>query len=90
MMQTLEQLRAGELQSIRRLTLRCNLTAFPPEILSLADSLEILDLSGNQLSSLPDDLDKLTQLKVIFCSQNQFTELPSRAGALPFAANDWV
>jgi hypothetical protein len=83
MMQTLEQLRAGELQSIRRLTLRCNLTAFPPEILSLADSLEILDLSGNQLSSLPDDLDKLTQLKVIFCSQNQFTELPAVLGRCP-------
>lgn len=79
-MHTLEQLRAGELQGIRRLTLRCNLTTFPRDIFLLADSLEILDLSGNQLSSLPDDLDQLTQLKVIFCSQNQFTELPAVLG----------
>jgi len=79
-MHTLEQLRAGELQGIRRLTLSCGLTAFPPEIFSLSDSLEILDLSGNQLSSLPDDLVKLKKLKVIFCSQNQFTELPAVLG----------
>nr|WP_321272894.1 leucine-rich repeat-containing protein kinase family protein [uncultured Tolumonas sp.] len=79
-MHTLEQLRAGELHGIRRLTLCCSLTAFPREIFSLADSLEILDLSGNQLSSLPDDLDKLSKLKVIFCSQNQFTDLPAVLG----------
>ena len=79
-MHTLEQLRAGELHGIRRLTLCCGLTAFPREIYSLSDSLEILDLSGNQLFSLPDDLDQLTKLKVIFCSQNQFTELPAVLG----------
>ena len=82
-MHTLEQLRAGELHGIRRLNLSCGLTAFPQEIFSLADSLEILDLSGNQLSSLPDDLVKLTKLKVIFCSQNQFTELPAVLGRCP-------
>lgn len=79
-MHTLEQLRADELNGIRRLTLCCGLTAFPREIFSLSDSLEILDLSGNHLSSLPDDLDQLTRLKVIFCSQNQFTELPAVLG----------
>lgn len=79
-MHTLEQLRAGALQGIRRLSLSCGLTEFPREIFSLADSLEILDLSGNQLSSLPDDLHKLTNLKVIFCSQNHFTELPAVLG----------
>ncbi|MCH1920679.1 leucine-rich repeat-containing serine/threonine-protein kinase [Shewanella sp. A3A] len=79
-MHTLEQLRAGELQGIRRLSLSCGLTEFPREIFSLADSLEILDLSGNQLSSLPEDLPKLSKLKVIFCSQNDFTELPQVLG----------
>ena len=79
-MHTLEQLRAGELQGIRRLSLSCGLTEFPREIFSLADSLEILDLSGNQLASLPDDLPKLHKLKVIFCSQNNFTELPQVLG----------
>ncbi|WP_206537900.1 leucine-rich repeat-containing protein kinase family protein [Shewanella mangrovi] len=79
-MHTLEQLRDGALQGIRRLTLSCGLTEFPQEIFSLADSLEILDLSGNALTSLPDDLPRLSKLKVIFCSQNNFTKLPEVLG----------
>ncbi|MCZ4371166.1 leucine-rich repeat-containing protein kinase family protein [Vibrio diazotrophicus] len=79
-MHTLEQLRSGELQGLRRLKLSCGLTEFPREIFSLSDTLEILDLTGNQLSSLPDDLEQLINLKVIFCSQNQFTQLPEVLG----------
>ncbi len=79
-MHTLEQLRSGELAGIQRLQLRCGLTEFPPEIFDLADSLEILDLSGNQLSALPDDLPRLHKLRVIFCSDNPFTELPEVLG----------
>lgn len=79
-MQTLEQLRNGELAGIQRLQLRCSLTEFPREIFDLADSLEILDLSGNQLSALPDDLPRLHKLRVIFCSDNLFTELPEVLG----------
>jgi hypothetical protein len=62
------------------LQLRCGLTAFPREIFDLADSLEILDLSGNQLTALPDDLPRLHKLRVIFCSDNPFTELPEVLG----------
>jgi hypothetical protein len=79
-MHTLEQLRSGELAGITRLQLRCGLTEFPREIFDLADSLEILDLSGNQLSTLPDDLPRLHKLRVIFCSDNPFTELPEVLG----------
>ncbi len=79
-MHTLEQLRRGELAGITRLQLRCGLTEFPREIFELADSLEILDLSGNQLSTLPDDLPRLHKLRVIFCSDNPFTELPEVLG----------
>ncbi len=79
-MHTLEQLRNGELAGIQRLQLRCELTEFPREIFDLADSLEILDLSGNQLSALPDDLPRLHKLRVIFCSDNPFTELPEVLG----------
>ncbi|RZT09335.1 Leucine rich repeat-containing protein [Duganella sp. CF402] len=82
-MHTLEQLRSGALAGITRLTLRCGLTEFPREIYALADSLEILDLSGNALSSLPDDLPRLHKLRIIFCSDNQFTELPPVLGACP-------
>jgi hypothetical protein len=79
-MHTLEQLRRGELAGIQRLQMRCGLTEFPREIFELADSLEILDLSGNQLSALPDDLPRLHKLRVIFCSNNPFTELPKVLG----------
>jgi hypothetical protein len=82
-MHTLDQLRTGELAGITRLTLRCDLRTFPSEIFTLADSLEILDLSGNQLSHLPDDLPRLHKLRVIFCSDNQFTELPEVLGQCP-------
>lgn len=82
-MQTLAQLRAGELVGTRHLKLVCGLTHFPPEILSLADSLEVLDLSGNLLSELPDAFVQLRKLRIIFCSDNQFTELPEVLGSCP-------
>jgi hypothetical protein len=80
---TLEHLRAGQLAGARRLTLSCGLREFPREIFDLSDTLEVLDLSGNALSSLPDDLPRLENLHTIFCSNNQFTELPEVLGRCP-------
>lgn len=82
-MHTLEQLKNGDLKGVRRLQISENLTDFPQEIFSLADSLEILDLSNNQLSDLPDDLDKLPHLKVLFCANNQFRQLPECLSKCP-------
>ncbi|WP_017737694.1 protein kinase [Pseudomonas sp. CBZ-4] len=79
-MHTLAQLKAGQLAGITRLDLSCGLTEFPEEIFALADSLEILNLSGNALSRLPDDLHRLPHLRVLFCSDNAFTELPECLG----------
>lgn len=79
-MQTLSQLKSGELAGVKRLALSENLTSFPLEILSLADSLEILDLSNNQLTTLPKELAKLTKLKIIFASNNNFKKLPEVLG----------
>lgn len=79
-MDTLAQLKAGQLAGIKRLDLSCGLTQFPREIFDLADSLEILNLSGNALRSLPDDLHRLPHLRVLFCSDNAFTELPACLG----------
>ena len=76
-MNTLEELRSGELNGITRLKLSENLKEFPSEIYTLVDSLEILDLSSNELSCLPDDMHRFTKLKIAFFSNNLFTEVPS-------------
>ena len=79
-MHTLEQLRAGQLLGIQRLTLACGLVEFPREIFELADTLEILDLSNNALTTLPPDLPRLHRLRVLFGSNNCFTALPEVLG----------
>ena len=77
---TLEQLRTGALRGAQRLTLRAGLRELPDEIYSLADTLEVLDLSGNELDHMPDDLARLRKLRVIFCANNRFTRLPDVLG----------
>lgn len=62
---TLAALRSGELKGITRLDLACNLKHFPREVFDLADTLEILNLSGNALTALPDDLSRLSKLRVL-------------------------
>ncbi|MFX7506976.1 hypothetical protein ABTJ37_21925, partial [Acinetobacter baumannii] len=47
------------------------------------ETLEILDLSGNELTALPDDLPRLHRLRIVFCSDNPFTELPAVLGRCP-------
>lgn len=75
-MQTLQQLQSGELAGARSLALSCGLTQFPDAIFDLADTLEHLDLSGNELRSLPADFGRLVKLKRLFLSHNRFTDVP--------------
>ena len=83
-MHTLEQLRSGALAGATALRLTgAGLRDFPREIFDLADTLEILDLSGNALTVLPDDLHRLTKLRILFASNNAFTELPVVLGQCP-------
>ena len=82
-MHTLEDLRAGRLAGLRRLDLAAGLTEFPREIFDFADTLEVLNLSGNQLRALPPDLGRLHRLEVLFCSDNQFTAVPEVLGECP-------
>ena len=82
-MHTLEQLRTGQLAGTKQLNLAAGLTEFPREIFALADTLEVLNLSGNALSALPDDLGRLHRLRVLFCSDNRFTEVPAVLGQCP-------
>jgi hypothetical protein len=89
----LQQLKAGELTSafrlsqqqelVIRLKISADLTEFPLEILNLADCLEVLDLSDNHLSALPDDLDQLINLRILFLSNNDFAMIPSVLARCP-------
>jgi hypothetical protein len=82
-MHTLEQLRSGALAGTRRLDLSCGLTELPDEVLDLADTLEVLNLSDNRLRELPHQLSRLHKLQVLFASDNDFTVLPEVLGDCP-------
>ena len=59
------------------------LTALPRAVFDQADTLELLDFSGNALDRLPDDLPRLRRLRILFASNNRFTELPAVLGECP-------
>jgi len=76
-MNTFEQLKAGKLIGEKRLKLACGLSEFPKEIFEMAETLEVLDMTDNNLSTLPDDFGRLKNLKILFLSNNLFTEAPT-------------
>ncbi|AVO33554.1 leucine-rich repeat-containing protein kinase family protein [Ottowia oryzae] len=59
------------------------LTALPRAVFDHADTLELLDVSGNALSELPPDLHRFKRLRILFASNNRFTELPRVLGECP-------
>lgn len=71
----LYDLRQGNLTGARTLRLS-GLKKIPDEVFDLADTLEILDLSNGFLSSLPTQMSKLKKLRILFCSNNKFEEIP--------------
>ncbi|SBS29645.1 E3 ubiquitin-protein ligase sspH2 [Marinomonas aquimarina] len=82
-MHTLEQLRRGDYQGATHLKLSEQLSEFPKEIYTLADTLEVLDLSDNQLTELPSDFACLTKLRIFFASNNPFEQVPEVLGQMP-------
>jgi hypothetical protein len=75
-MQTLKELKSGNLKNSTHIKIACGLDTFPNELYSLEDSLEVLDLTDNNLSSLPDDFYRFKKLKRLFLSNNQFNHVP--------------
>ena len=79
-LEVLSQLQSGQLKESQKISISADLTEFPSEILELAPTLEVLDLSNNRLRSLPNDFDRLQNLKILFLSQNEFDHLPEVLG----------
>lgn len=80
-MHTLDDLERGALDGTRHVRLvGLGLRHFPAALYRLADTLEVLDLSANALDSLPDDLHRFGQLRILFASNNPFTTLPQALG----------
>ena len=82
-MHTLKELKAGKLKDSKHIKIACGLENFPSELFSLEDSLEVLDLTNNSLSTLPDDFDRFKKLKRLFLSNNQFNHVPKVLAKLP-------
>lgn len=83
MMHTLKELQSGKLLGLKKLKINEGLNKFPKEIYQLAETLEILDLSNNNLSTLPNDILQLKKLKIVFFENNKFTEFPKILAKLP-------
>lgn len=83
-MNTLEELRSEDLIGKKRVKLACGLREFPREIYSLAETLEVLDMTDNNLSTLPSDFGKLKNLKILFLSNNLFYEVPTVLAECPY------
>ncbi|TAQ88107.1 hypothetical protein B7494_g3565 [Chlorociboria aeruginascens] len=78
-MQSLQPLVAGDDQGTKptkRIKISSGILGFPTEILNLHHSLEMLDLSGNPLSQLPKEINRLHKLKIAFFSDCNFATFP--------------
>lgn len=82
-MEILEKLKSGDLIDTTQIKIAAGLEIFPQELYSLVDTLEVLDLTDNNLSSLPNDFDRFKKLKRLFLSNNQFNHVPKVLRKLP-------
>lgn len=76
-MHSIQQLQSGELVGTTYIKISAELTSIPTSMYQYADTLEILDLSGNELTELPEDFFKFSKLRILFLSNNKFTVFPS-------------
>lgn len=70
-------------RNAKKIKISAGLQEFPNEVLLAADTLEILDISDNEIALLPTDFSRLQNLKVFFCSNNKFASYPEVLADLP-------
>ena len=80
---SLDDLKSGRLNGLRRVKISANLTEIPREIFNLAETLEILDLSDNNITELPADFSRLSKLRILFLAKNNFTVFPKVLSECP-------
>ncbi|MBL1352805.1 MAG: serine/threonine-protein kinase [Zetaproteobacteria bacterium] len=83
MKQTLAQLQAGQWAKATHIKLSEDIQTFPQELFELTETLEVLDLSNNQLHELPNDFSRFQKLHTLFLSNNVFEVFPSVLAELP-------
>lgn len=82
-MKILKELKSGNLKNSTYIKIAAGLDSFPKELYELEDTLEVLDLTDNNLSTLPDDFYRFKKLKRLFLSNNQFNHVPKILAKLP-------
>ena len=74
-------IRAGERPTKVDLS-NCALSVFPTELFSLADCLEVLNMGGNNLCTLPPEVVKFCKLRILFFAGNSFETVPEELGSM--------
>lgn len=81
-MHNLEELLNGGYRQNKAIKLCCDLNTFPLALLE-CKALELLDISGNKLSSLPEHFTGLYNLQILFASDNCFKSYPTVLSRMP-------
>jgi tRNA A-37 threonylcarbamoyl transferase component Bud32 len=82
-MTLLNEIHTIKAQGLTSIKIAKGLNEFPKELFELKDTLEILDLSGNNLSELPENFYDFSKLRIVFFANNKFKVFPKVLAKCP-------